>query len=300
MNELTRRLLRVAAVISIAWLTPAASYAQEEAEVMEEAEPRSYSVEVIIFRYAPSVSAGTEVFVPDPPPEIPGIGDEEGPVYGDLASRDLEPLDATGEPIGSGEETEEEPPAEIEFELLLEDELTMLSAWDRLDRLDAYEPLTHFGWRQAVIPFGEPVEISFIDLAEPVPGLEGSFKLYLSRFLHLAVAVELEADPDDPRNQPLPDPRDAPMPALGEPPLEGPIDAAGNIIVDTANDPYDMSDMPRGTIYYRINEDRIFKSGDLRYFDHPRFGVLAKIERVAEEDSEESDQDTLIPAGQPQ
>ena len=37
---------------------------------------------------------------------------------------------------------------------------------------------------------------------------------------------------------------------------------------------------------YAIREDRIFKSGDLRYFDHPKFGVLAKITRVEEEPEE--------------
>jgi hypothetical protein len=35
-------------------------------------------------------------------------------------------------------------------------------------------------------------------------------------------------------------------------------------------------------VLYTISEDRIFRSGDLRYFDHPKFGVLAKITRVEE------------------
>ena len=40
-------------------------------------------------------------------------------------------------------------------------------------------------------------------------------------------------------------------------------------------------------VQFRIQEDRIFKNGDLRYFDHPRFGVLAKITRVEEAEEEE-------------
>jgi hypothetical protein len=279
---------------------PATSFAQEEPEIPEEAEPRSYAVEVIVFRYGESVSAGTEVFVPDPPPEILSIGEDGEYVFGDAASGELQPLDADGEPIGDEPppemEDETDTDADAEYILLPEDEFTMLSAWDRLDRLDAYEPLAHFGWRQDVLPFGEPIEIPLTDLAEPVEGLDGSFSLYLSRFLHLAVALELEADPDDPRNQPLP--------VLGEEEpvdstvvVEGPVDADGFLIEETAMDPYGA---PRGTIYYRIDEDRIFKSGDLRYFDHPRFGVLAKIERVEEEESEDAETSTSTPTGQVQ
>ena len=39
-------------------------------------------------------------------------------------------------------------------------------------------------------------------------------------------------------------------------------------------------------VRYRIEEDRIFRNGELRYFDHPKFGVLAKITRVEEEESD--------------
>ena len=294
MTDLDCRQLSLAAALSCAWLVPTLSLAQTEPEVLADAEPRGFTVEVIVFRYAQSVSAGTEMFIPDPPPEILSIGDEGEFVYGDLVNPEPKPerMDADGEPIG------DEPP-EGDFLIMIEDELTMLSQWDRLDRLDAYEPLAHFGWVQDVIPFGEPVEIPLADLAEPIEGLDGTFKLYLSRFLHLAVALELEADPDDPRNELPPalgeEPTLGEEPALGEEPLEGPINADGTSIVTTAEDPYGM---PRGTIFYRIDEDRIFRSGDLRYFDHPRFGMLAKIERVEEEESEESDESASLSVDQ--
>jgi hypothetical protein len=41
---------------------------------------------------------------------------------------------------------------------------------------------------------------------------------------------------------------------------------------------------PAAAVSYRIQEDRIFRSGELRYFDHPKFGVLAKVSRVEEDD----------------
>lgn len=40
-------------------------------------------------------------------------------------------------------------------------------------------------------------------------------------------------------------------------------------------------------VQYRIAENRIFSNGDLRYFDHPKFGVLAKITRVVDESSDD-------------
>jgi hypothetical protein len=42
-------------------------------------------------------------------------------------------------------------------------------------------------------------------------------------------------------------------------------------------------------VRYRIQENRIVKNGEIRYFDHPKFGVIAKVTRV--EVAEDSDED---------
>ncbi len=36
-------------------------------------------------------------------------------------------------------------------------------------------------------------------------------------------------------------------------------------------------------VYYRISEDRILRNGEVRYYDHPKFGLLAKVTRVEAE-----------------
>jgi hypothetical protein len=36
-------------------------------------------------------------------------------------------------------------------------------------------------------------------------------------------------------------------------------------------------------VRYRITEDRIMRDGDIRYFDHPRFGMLARVTRVPDD-----------------
>ena len=40
-------------------------------------------------------------------------------------------------------------------------------------------------------------------------------------------------------------------------------------------------------VRYRLQENRILKNGELRYYDHPKFGVLAKVSRVEEEEDDD-------------
>ena len=47
--------------------------------------------------------------------------------------------------------------------------------------------------------------------------------------------------------------------------------------------------------FYRIEEDRIVKNGDVRYFDHPKFGVVVKVTRVEAIAAPETDDDVLLP-----
>ena len=52
-------------------------------------------------------------------------------------------------------------------------------------------------------------------------------------------------------------------------------------------------------VRYRIQENRILKNGELRYFDHPKFGVLAKVTRVEDEEEDarrESNYSATVPS----
>ena len=148
------------------------------------------------------------------------------------------------------------------YERLTDEALTLGETWDRLERLDAYRPTLHFAWRQTVLPFAEPKPLSLEELAVDTPGLQGELTLYLSRFLHLGVKLEQQADTTGDANSVSRQPGN-PMYAYDEQRfrLEEP-----------------------GRVFYRIEEDRIFKNGDIRYFDHPRMGLLALITRVEEPD----------------
>ncbi len=222
----------------------------------EETEYPRYTVEVIIFEYAEEVSVGTEQFLPDEPP-LPAADDavaRERVFEDSPAALDVE------------EQERRQATAATKFVLHAEDELTMNDIAVRLERLDVYRPVMHFAWTQATRPEDQTQPIELRALSEPPEGLDGSFTLYLSRYLHLVVDLSLE------QRTGLADPF-----AIDEPVTVFRDDRGGGA----------FDALQPGPVRFRISEDRIFKSGDLRYFDHPKFGVLAKITRVEEAEDDE-------------
>lgn len=197
--------------------------AQDRSGATEETEIRRYTVEVIIFRYRQDVGVGNERFLPDEPEPIS--------LDGDIAVVDRP---APRPDLRRG------PLPDTEFARLARADYGMRDVFNRLSRLDVYEPVMHFGWTQATWPQDETVEIPLHRFGRPPPELDGSLTLYLNRFLHLVVDLQLEA----------------PERALTRP------------------------------VYYRIQEDRILRSGEIRYYDHPKFGVLATVTRVEDEEDD--------------
>jgi hypothetical protein len=245
-----KRLAGIAAAMLAATLANA-----QDAEPAGSPESRKYTVEVIIFEYAERVSVGTEVFAPDPPPE-----QDAGPppefVFEDARTERQSAALPANAAVSEGPE----------FILHSEDEFTLTDVMRRLELLDVYEPIMHFAWTQATVPDEETLPIELGALADPPERLNGSFRLYLSRYLHLVVDLAL----DD-------------LHANGEPVA---IDEPANVYSD--NRPGSgFPDVRAPAVKLRIQEDRIFKSGELRYFDHPKFGVLAKITRVEETEEEQ-------------
>lgn len=208
----------------LALLLPAFVLAQDE--IAEDAEPvRRYTVEVIIFTYEENVSVGSEIFVPD-------VIEEEFPLFDDMPDAELDdalPVAAAIEDDAIEEDAVEIPP--LEWVLLEESELTMNESYGRLDRLQAYEPVMYFGWTQPTYEEALTTSIPLHAFGRPPAELDGSLTLYLSRFLHLVVDLQLDAGAEQPT-------------------------------------------------FYRINENRILRNGEVRYFDHPRFGVIAKVSRA--------------------
>jgi hypothetical protein len=284
-------------VFFTAMIFGAAAWAQEpllEEELFEDELPeiRRYSVEVIVFAYNEEVSVGTEVFVPEvgeyPSFELldfPGL-DEEGAIPDDSVPTYVEvttDVDETEEP----EELDEADEAFFEMLLHSEDELMLTGTVDRLDRLDAYEPLLHIGWTQTALAEADTPALDLREFGEPPERLSGSLTLYLSRYLHLVVDLELDADLDEDSMQDIAADLDAPIVRYDDSRTQNDYDS----ILFDAGPAY-------GRLSYRINENRLFKNGETRYYDHPKFGVIAKVVRVEQEEEElfRDDTEFLLPA----
>ena len=235
-------------------------------EVEELPEIRRYAVEVIIFSYAQSVGTGSELFFPDEIviEEIP-LRDVMPPVI-ELTPNDEAVTDEPAEPP-LADTLLAEPVSDIV--ILQEEEYTLNEIMGRLERLEVYEPIMHFGWAQSTWPEHEREALALDRFAAPPEGLEGDVTLYLSRYLHLVVDLQLE--------EPREDTEDAGV--------EDRTWSYGDYrTLNEFDDPLEPA-----PVHYRIEEDRIFRSGELRYFDHPKFGVLAKVTRLEEEPEELED-----------
>lgn len=237
----------------------------------EEPEIRRYTVELIVFRYAEEVSVGTEIFRPD---VIESVSLDP------LAETDpLDPVVPEPEPVESTELDE----IAFEMQLLAADDLTLTDTFDRLDRLDAYEPLVHIGWTQTALPEEDTPALDLREFGNPPADLNGSFTLYLSRFLHLVVDLALDA-PVTEQGYDRAAPRfDVPPRRFGDARESRNYDA-GYLYEETQYEP----------LRFLINEDRLFKNGETRYFDHPKFGVVATVTRYEEPEVEEQPDDTAF------
>jgi hypothetical protein len=255
-------LMRISMALLLSTL-PVLTIAQAQDDLAEETlEIRRYTVEMIIFRYAQDVSTGSEIFDLEKRAEPDLTLDEEPVLIDGEALEEIEPVSRIYR--------------DIEFTLLSRDELTMGEIMSRLQRLDVYKPLMHFGWTQATWPDESTLPIELSRLGRPPSELSGTLRLYLSRFLHLVVDLELDA-PDESRSSAAPS-------SYGD---YRSFDESSIDESRSRNGRYDFEPPP--PVRYHINENRIFKSGDLRYFDHPKFGVLAKITRVDDEPEEALD-----------
>lgn len=238
-------------------------------------EVRRYTVELIIFEYADTVSAGSEIFLPDESPveelaeDIPVFGDPGTVLPEDFLLPEPDPEDIALEEIVS--------PVQVELLLQDPDDFSMSGIYDRLVKLDAYQPVMRAGWTQVTVDKDLSPAIRLRMLGIPPLRLDGSLTLYLSRYLHLVVDLTLDAASSQTGAQ-----------STGE-----------TITFGDSRAPYEFEnfeEIPAALpVHYRLFEDRIVKSGDLRYFDHPKFGLLAKITRYEGPEEEEPDANQADP-----
>jgi hypothetical protein len=253
-----------------------------------EAQPDRYAVEIILFTYADSVSAGTEVFLPEPVPESEENVDAFAPVYTDGRSMP-DATDAGGDQPGADAGDDEavdeaavdisQPlefivtdAARIEYTPLPPEARSLAAAHERLLLLDAYTPVLWGGWTQLVLEEDDSPAINLRRLGNLPLFIDGDLTLYLGRFVHLVVDIRM-------------DETIASAPGDGARQVYG--DARERVYADQGRLGRNAFGPAPRKIVYRISEDRIMRNGDVRYFDHPKFGLIAKLTLVEEPETVE-------------
>lgn len=271
-------------------LPQSAESADPDLLIAPEEEVRRYSVEVIIFEFNDGATEAGEVFLPD---EIP-LPDEQPaePLISEIELPDYRTqLRDYNEQLRALRDYENTPLEEIQLHgpvdvfLLQPEEYTLTDEYQRLQRLDAYKPLMHAGWVQTTAEPDIAPAIRLRRLGNPPLKLDGSLTLYLSRYLHLVVDLALHAEGLAPGAAIETTAEAEDVPYYGD--SRYPDDGIGSV----------KAAAPQ--VHYRILEDRIFKNGDLRYFDHPKFGVLARIARYEMTETVlpgGTDEESLLPA----
>lgn len=169
-------------------------------------------------------------------------------------------------------------PPEVTFELMevggTYPDFTRLAAnseqlggvYSQLQRLDAYRPILHRAWTQAARPANRSVPMRVTAAADGDLNLNGTLTLYKERFVHLA--VDLDLGPDTP---PQASQDSAPWPAFGDVFTGGNPDAT-----PLQND--------RAATAFKLQESRRIRGTSAQYFDHPQFGLIARITRIETEE----------------
>ena len=216
-----------------------------------EAAPPRYEVELILFRHVdqsrntPEIPSAASIFNPSPLDltlaEIP-------------APQAVEPAD--GSPlIVAVDPRDRQPPLDFflldlepaypDFVPLHEDIHTLRRAWERLEQIDAYEPLLHIGWIQPARNTQEARPYRFAPPMTESLGISGTVTLYKERYLHLDVDLALEAE---------------------QKPFRSPFFFGGG-----------SGESPDT---FKLNESRSIRGTVTHYFDNPKFGLIARIQEV--------------------
>ena len=142
------------------------------------------------------------------------------------------------------------------------EQLTLEAEVKAINRQSRLRPLIHRRWRQPVPARDEPqpVYLAAVTNAKSpltqsgMPKLEGHVAVTVGRYLHLAATLWYHAD------------------NLGLAPVPLPI----SILANSAQPPSRVDARP----HMVLHESRRMRSGDLHYLDHPKFGVIVRIDPI--------------------
>ncbi len=246
-----------------------------------------YRVEIIIFERLGDISAGPEVLISHAPRAYPldalSFTDDSGlaaaytldeetramPAFPTVTSTNglTQPPAANHAAPRTAAETAQKAVADYVIGLQkrayrFEPDASLLLAQqdNRLQRSSAYRVLFHRAWIQPVPDRdqSQPMLIQAGEQVGPVRRIEGVLGVTLGHYLHLNALLWYAPDPAPGRDS-------APL-------------ANGSFPDRRAADEFDTNQTDPG--YMELREQRRMRSGELHYLDHPKFGVLARIDPV--------------------
>ncbi|MDH3978167.1 MAG: peptidoglycan binding protein CsiV [Gammaproteobacteria bacterium] len=141
----------------------------------------------------------------------------------------------------------------------------------RLQRVDAYEPVVHTAWIH-LAQSSELAQPYTINAALPDTGeITGSVTLYKERFVHLELDLSLTI----PAAMQVTDSLQT---------TESRLQVEAIFETGTAQENGDEKRMPAMIVsqdsQYQLQESRRVRNGQLHYFDHPQFGVIAVVQVI--------------------
>lgn len=175
-----------------------------------------------------------------------------------------------------------------------------------MQRSGRYEILFHESWVQPVV--GErsalPIILDRSGDSDAWPQLQGSVKLYLSRYLHLETDLwlntqgdylgdngwQMPAPPRAPQSlivevaEDAPQAQDAGLPGQAQPAPE--TAGAGVTAVEPVEDAIDPRTLYPWRHAVALTQKRRMRSGEIHYIDHPLLGVVARLTPLAQEEVE--------------
>lgn len=201
------------------------------ADTVTEPEPDPvFDIEVIVFEYVGGVNGAREDW----------RYIDTGRDAAQAAARVETDVDTVSDAEDSIEQATQVAFKPLTFEVLTDDQMRLQDQLTTLRNSRDFRPLAHAGWRQPIYSNANETTLDLARVARLPATLDGTASVYVSRFLHLTLALEL---------------------------------ADNRVGGGTSTD----------SVIFSLAERRKMRSGELHFFDHPRFGALALISRTDRE-----------------
>jgi len=252
------------------------------------------------------------ITLPEPPVDMEPLDSQPIPEPADSTP----PPNNISEPLPLADLPEIAATTPSPYLLLPHSELEFRGKAAYMQRTGRYQTLFHETWVQPMFSESEspPIIIDHSGDTDTWPELQGSVKLYLSRYLHIETNLWLNTD-----GSYLPGQWKMPAPPLGPrsvtviyPPEPAP-DPNEVVLVDAlpvidsmmeVGEEEEVEAVPLGPVYpWRhaivLQQERRMRSTEVHYIDHPMMGVVVKISPLTKEELQERADSEAVQADAP-